>query len=119
MRGSDKARQHRNATIAARFRQRVVAPSAGTKPHHQLYRIRQPEVPMPSMQGTVTIVQESRFQLTDPDGVSHNFLLSWKAPAEPQQLAALQQEQARVQVKYTSAHNIIGLLATDITRLDV
>lgn len=73
---------------------------------------------MRSMEGFVTITQESRFQLTAPDGVSHMFVLSWKAPLDPGQLSPLQQDQARVRVDYTAAENVIGLLARSITRLD-
>ena len=73
---------------------------------------------MLSMEGIVTIAQESRFQLTAPDGVSHTFLLSWKAPLDPGQLSLLQRDQARVRVDYTGADNIIGLLARSVTRLD-
>ncbi len=73
---------------------------------------------MESMDGIVTIVQESRFELRDPKGASHTFLLSHKAPLEPQQLAPLPQEQARVRVRYATAHGIIGFLAHSVTRLD-
>ncbi len=73
---------------------------------------------MQSMEGIVTIAQESRFQLTDRDGVSHLFVLSWKAALEPEQLPPLQRDQALVRVDYTAAENVIGLLAAAITRLD-
>jgi hypothetical protein len=73
---------------------------------------------MESIEGIVTIVQESRFQLLDRDGVSHMFVLSHSAPTEPEQLPRLQHDQAHVRVDYTQAHNIIGLLAHSITRLD-
>ena len=39
-----------------------------------------------TMQGTITIVQESRFQLTDDGGVSHLFILGHDTLAEPDQL---------------------------------
>lgn len=68
------------------------------------------------MRGIVTIVQESRFQLTDEEGAAHLFLLSHAAAAEPQQLGRLQAEQARVEVRYTEPHNIIGLVAHSIKR---
>ncbi|WP_202397227.1 hypothetical protein [Teichococcus coralli] len=63
------------------------------------------------MEGVVTIVQEGRFQLTDDGGVSHLFLLSHDAAAEPEQLPPLQRRQARVRVSYTPARNLIGLVA--------
>lgn len=73
---------------------------------------------MQSMEGIVTIVQEGRFQLLDGAGVGHMFLLSHDAPLEPEQLRPLQHEQARVRVEYAAAHDIIGLLALGVTRLD-
>ena len=69
---------------------------------------------MAQMEGTVTIVQESRFQLTDDHGVSHLFILSHGASAEPDQLASLQRRQARVRVRYAPARNLIGLTAMAI-----
>jgi len=73
---------------------------------------------MQSIEGIVTIVQESRFQLLDGEGVSRMFLLSHKAALEPEQLPPLQHEQARIRVDYTAAHSIIGLLAHSVARLD-
>ena len=69
---------------------------------------------MPIMTGTVTIVQESRFQLTDERGVSHLFLLGHGSMAEPEQLAPLQHTQARVRVRYIQPRNIIGLVAKSV-----
>ena len=69
---------------------------------------------MPHMTGTVTIVQESRFQLTDGQGVSHLFLLGHGAMAEPEQLAPLQRAQSRVRVRYIQPRNIIGMVARSI-----
>ena len=73
---------------------------------------------MKSIEGIITIVQEGRFQLRDPDGVSHQFELSHKAAAEPDQLPPLQREQARVRVKYEPGENVIGFVARSIERLD-
>lgn len=73
---------------------------------------------MKSMQGIITIVQEGRFQLRDPDGVSHQFELSHKSAAEPEQLPPLQRDQADVRVDYTDGENIIGFVAHRIFRLD-
>jgi hypothetical protein len=67
--------------------------------------------------GVVTIVQESRFQLTDDNGISHLFLLDRNAAAEPAQLAPLQARQARVRVTYEPARNLIGLVARSVTLL--
>ncbi len=69
---------------------------------------------MAQMEGTVTIVQEGRFQLSDDHGVSHLFILSHGASAEPEQLSDLQRRQARVRVRYTPARNLIGLVARSV-----
>ena len=69
---------------------------------------------MPTMTGTVTIVQETRFQLTDERGVSHLFLLGHGSMAEPDQLAPLQRAQARVRVRYIQPRNIIAMVARSI-----
>jgi oxalate decarboxylase/phosphoglucose isomerase-like protein (cupin superfamily) len=66
------------------------------------------------MNGIVTIVQESRFHMTDNDGVSHLFILGHAASAEPQQLASLQARQAHVRVRYKPASGLIGNIATAI-----
>lgn len=69
---------------------------------------------MRSMDGVVTILQESRFQLTDDTGVSHLFILGHDTLGEPDQLEILQRRQARVRVRYTTPRNIIGLLAHSV-----
>ncbi len=71
------------------------------------------------MVGIVLLVQESRFQLRDEAGVAHFFTLGANAAAEPAQLQALAREQARVEVRYSPARNMIGNLATAIARKDV
>jgi hypothetical protein len=58
--------------------------------------------------GVVLIVQESRFQLRDDLGVAHHFILGANAGLEPAQLAALQKNQARIEVCFIPAHNLIG-----------
>ncbi len=68
--------------------------------------------------GVVTIVQESRFQLTDDAGVTHLFILSHAAAAETVQLPPLQQRQARVRVRYSSPSGLIARVATSVMRLD-
>lgn len=68
-------------------------------------------------EGVVTIVQESRFQLTDDNGISHLFLLDRNSAAEPAQLAPLQARQARVRVIYEPARNLIGLVTRSVTLL--
>ena len=73
---------------------------------------------MASLRGIVTIVQESRFQVTDEAGVGHFFVLDRNAAAEPAQLTALQHRQTRVQVRYHPARNLIGNVATAIGLVD-
>ena len=69
---------------------------------------------MQIMEGVVTILQESRFQLTDDEGVSHLFILSHDTLGEPDQLEPLQRQQARVRVRYTAPRNIVGLVAHSV-----
>ncbi|HYZ62730.1 MAG TPA: hypothetical protein VE650_09770, partial [Acetobacteraceae bacterium] len=66
---------------------------------------------MKTIEGIVTIVQESRFQVTDDAGVAHLFILGRETLAEPDQLEPLQRTQARVCVRYSEARNVIGLVA--------
>ncbi len=73
---------------------------------------------MAEMDGVVTIVQESRFQLTDTQGVSHHFVLSRHALCETEQLPRLAHEQSRVRIKYEQAQGVIALEAKRITLLD-
>ena len=74
---------------------------------------------MSRMVGTVLLVQESRFQLRDEQGVAHLFTLSANVAAEPAQLQALAKEQALVEVRYKAARNMIGSLAPAVVRKDV
>ena len=70
---------------------------------------------MRTMEGVVTIVQESRFQLTDDRGASHLFVLGHASLAEPDQLQPLQSRQSRVRVSYTQPRNVIGFVAHAVT----
>ncbi|MEH3146243.1 MAG: hypothetical protein PGN34_13035 [Methylobacterium frigidaeris] len=70
---------------------------------------------MPVKEGIVTIVQESRFQLTEDDGCTHLFVLGRDAGAEPDQLAPLQSRQARVRVEYEATRNLIGFVARSVS----
>ena len=67
------------------------------------------------MTGTVTIVQESRFQLTDNAGVGHLFTVGHACGTEPGQLAQLQRHQSRIRVTYKPAPNTIGNIALSIS----
>ena len=71
-----------------------------------------------SVTGVVTIVAEGRFQLTDDHGVARLFVLGPNAAADTSQLAPLQHCQARVRVRYRSAPNAIGDIATAIDLAD-
>ena len=73
---------------------------------------------MQSVDGVVTIVQESRFQLRDDLGVSHLFLLSPNALMEPDQLAPLARRQSRVRVRFRTGENVIGRVATRLHLLE-
>ena len=68
-----------------------------------------------TMDGVITIVQESRFQLTDDAGVGHLFTLSPNAGAETDQLPALRFH--RVRVRYTPGRNVIGNTASAVSRI--
>ena len=67
------------------------------------------------MTGTVTIVQESRFQLTDDAGAGHLFTVGHACGTEPGQLALLQRHQSRISVTYKPAPNTIGNIALSIS----
>ena len=74
---------------------------------------------MPVMEGVITIVQESRFQLTDMAGISHFFLLGHASMAEPEQLVPLQRDATHVRVTYSQPRNIIGMVVKFIELPDV
>ena len=71
---------------------------------------------MTSVEGTVAIVQEARFQLLDDAGVAHHFVLSYNAGLEPEQLPSLLTR--RVRVAYVDPPGIIGHHARKILLLD-
>ena len=73
---------------------------------------------MDTIDGTVIFAQESRFQLIDRQGVGHHFILSHHAAAEPEQLPALQRDQALVRVRYRPAPDMLARTAIRIDRLD-
>ena len=70
---------------------------------------------MARVEGRITIVQESRFQLVDDAGVAHLMILDALSGAEPDQLADLAKRQARVVVHSKPGDGIIGRVATDIS----
>jgi hypothetical protein len=73
---------------------------------------------MSSIEGVVTIVQESRFMLMDDAGAAHLFLLGHSASADPSQLTPLQHRQARVRVEYAKTRNLIGYVAKSISLVE-
>lgn len=66
--------------------------------------------------GTITLVQEGRFQLACDDGRSRLFVLSHKAPMEGDELLALQREGARVEVDYDDDAHIVAHTAHRISK---
>jgi hypothetical protein len=69
---------------------------------------------MPFMEGLVTIVQESRFQLTDDRGVAHLFVLDHGASVEAGELTPLRHHQWRVRVDYHAGNDMIGNVACSV-----
>lgn len=69
---------------------------------------------MNKARGTITLIQEGRFQLDCEDGIQRLFLLSRKAPLESDELARLKREGARVEVEYDDEADLIAHIAYDI-----
>ncbi len=69
---------------------------------------------MATMDGRITLAQESRFQLTDEAGVGHLFTLGPWCAAEPKQLVPLAESQAPVRVTYKQGKDVIGYVAQRI-----
>jgi hypothetical protein len=57
--------------------------------------------------GTITVLQEERFQLACDDGVTRHFVLAHDAPLETDELARLKREAARVEVEYDEATGLV------------
>jgi len=70
------------------------------------------------VRGTITIVQEGRFHLRMEQGGTRLFVLSRKAPLEPQDLGPLQRGRARVEVIYREAGTLVAAEALDIGLAD-
>lgn len=64
--------------------------------------------------GTITLVQEERFQLACDDGVKRLFILSHDAPLEAEELARLKREGAHVEVQYDDRPELIAHTAHGI-----
>jgi hypothetical protein len=69
---------------------------------------------MQQVEGTVRIVQEGRFMLTEDDGRTHLFILAHDAAAEADQLEPLQGRQARVRVTFREDDNLIARVAKSV-----
>ncbi len=69
---------------------------------------------MATMDGRITLAQESRFQLTDEAGVGHLFTLSPWCAVEPQQLVPLAESQVPVRIRYKPGVDVIGHVAQRI-----
>lgn len=72
---------------------------------------------MQVIDGIVTIVQESRFQLVDDRGVAHLITLGHGSMAEPEQLQDLVAQQSRVRVRCSEQRNVIGFVAHSVARV--
>ncbi len=68
------------------------------------------------MHGTITLVQEERFQLACDDGTSRLFVLSHKAPLEADELLALHKEGASVEVDYDDGGEMVAHTAHRIRK---
>jgi len=58
--------------------------------------------------GTITVLQEERFQLACDDGVTRHFVLAHDAPLESDELARLKREAAIVEVEYDEASGLVA-----------
>ena len=68
--------------------------------------------------GRIMLCQEGRFRLASTDGRSTLFILSRKAPLEPQDLESLARRMAPVEVRHEPAPGLNARLAHDITEID-
>ena len=73
---------------------------------------------MQSLDGVITLAQESRFQITDGLGVSHQVVLSPRAAMEPDQLVGLVRSGARVRLGFGTTGEVISLVARSIRVLE-
>lgn len=71
-----------------------------------------------SLEGVITLAQESRFQITDRLGVSHQVVLSPRALLEPDQLVGLVRSGARVRVGFQTTGEVISLIARSVHVLE-
>lgn len=69
---------------------------------------------MRTIEGTITLAQEGRFQLVSDEGVARLFMLAHDAPIEPQDLPDLVRAGARVAVRYDERPDLIAAIVHDI-----
>jgi len=70
---------------------------------------------MAAMTGVIRVCQEGRFRLYMADGRSELFILSRRAPLEPQDLEELARRKAPVTVRCEDAPGRAARLAEDVT----
>lgn len=70
---------------------------------------------MPSITGTILLVQESRLRLLTEDGRGEVFLLAHDAPIEPQDLPPLAGR--RVRLSYHASPRLMAGVVTDLDLL--
>lgn len=73
--------------------------------------------PNPTRDGTITLVQERRFQLVDDGGTAHLFLLAHDAPLDALRLAPLAGSGRRVRVEYRKVPDLIAHVAQNVCLL--
>ena len=66
--------------------------------------------------GTITLLQEERFQLACDDGVTRHFVLAHDAPLESDELARLKRDAAIVEVDYDDDERLIAHAARRIRK---
>ena len=64
--------------------------------------------------GTITLVQEERFQLACDDGTQRLFILSHRAPLEAGELSRLERERAHIEVEYDDRPDLLAHTAHGI-----
>ncbi len=76
-----------------------------------------PRRPRAVTRGIITLVQEGRFQLEDPEGVHQLFVLAHDAPLEPADLQALLAAEVPVKVEYGDAERLVAAIAYEVEPL--
>ena len=66
--------------------------------------------------GTITLLQEQRFQLACDDGVTRHFVLAHDAPLESDELARLKRDAAIVEVEYDDDSSLMAHAAHRIRK---